>query len=76
VEEEGGGAAKGVEAKAGKEGKVEEEEGAAAAVPKLNVWGLKEKGMVLLLLLLLLLLLPLLLLLLLLAGKGTAPNTG
>jgi len=55
---------------------VEEEEGAAAAVPKLNVWGLKEKGMVLLLLLLLLLLLPLLLLLLLLAGKGTAPNTG
>jgi hypothetical protein len=65
VEEGGGGAAKGVEAKAGKEGKVEEEEGGAAAglVPKLNACGLKEKGI-------------LLLLLLLLAGKGTAPNTG
>ncbi len=53
------------EAKAREEGKMLLEEGAAATgVPKLNVCGLKEKGV--------LLLLPLLLL----TGKGTAPNRG
>lgn len=46
-----------------------EAEGVAAGLPKFNVCGLKEKGV-------LLILLPLLLLLLLLTGKCTAPKRG